>query len=363
MIEEFVQLSNEKGVQVTLLRGDSLAILNNPDGVRLPDGGLLLGGTKKVDAVVTDPPYGFDFAGDKDWDTFEDGRKFATAADDSAQFAKFTKDWSYRLRSDYMWPGAHLLAFSADRTIDLVGRGLREAGYDIVRLMFWLYATGQVKNPNDLRPGCEPIFCARVPTDLELRKLFKEKGRGQLNAQDWKAEDGKHPTNVFLDESLADAYEDIRALVTKYPGTFFESKPSVKDRDYGCEDVVAKEAFASKLASGQFKITCADCGESRKLSFQTKKCPTCKSTNTSLEKIEKLADDRKNTHPTVKPIMLMRRMIRLISRPKHLIIDPFLGSGTTGIAAVLEGRNFIGIEREKEFFDLDVARITAALKE
>jgi DNA modification methylase len=70
-----------------------------------------------------------------------------------------------------------------------------------------------------------------------------------------------------------------------------------------------------------------------------------------------------NVHPTVKPIEVMRRLIRLVSRPGHTIIDPFLGSGTTGVAAVLEGRNFIGIEREPDYFEIAKTRIESALAE
>jgi site-specific DNA-methyltransferase (adenine-specific) len=65
----------------------------------------------------------------------------------------------------------------------------------------------------------------------------------------------------------------------------------------------------------------------------------------------------RNVHPTVKPIDLMRWLVRLVTPPGGLVIDPFAGSGTTGIACVLEGLNFIGIEREPEYADIARARI------
>ncbi len=61
---------------------------------------------------------------------------------------------------------------------------------------------------------------------------------------------------------------------------------------------------------------------------------------------------RKNNHPTTKPVKLMSYLITLFTREGDWIIDPFLGSGTTGIASRLINRNFIGIEREKEYLDL-----------
>lgn len=64
-----------------------------------------------------------------------------------------------------------------------------------------------------------------------------------------------------------------------------------------------------------------------------------------------------NHHPTVKPIALMRWLVRLVTPPGGLICDPFTGSGTTGCAAVLEGFDFLGLEREAEYAEIARARI------
>lgn len=68
---------------------------------------------------------------------------------------------------------------------------------------------------------------------------------------------------------------------------------------------------------------------------------------------------RQNNHPTVKPVELMRYLIKMITPKGGLLLDPFGGSGTTGIAAKLEGCNYILIEKEKESFDIAEARIAA----
>lgn len=65
----------------------------------------------------------------------------------------------------------------------------------------------------------------------------------------------------------------------------------------------------------------------------------------------------RNHHPTVKPIALMEYLIRLVSRPGQTILDPFMGSGTTGIAAANTGREFIGIEKEAEYVEIAQRRI------
>jgi len=67
----------------------------------------------------------------------------------------------------------------------------------------------------------------------------------------------------------------------------------------------------------------------------------------------------RNSHPTVKPIALMRYLVRLVTPPSGVVIDPFMGSGSTGIAALREGFNFIGIERDPAHFQTACERIEA----
>lgn len=67
-------------------------------------------------------------------------------------------------------------------------------------------------------------------------------------------------------------------------------------------------------------------------------------------------------HPTPKPPELARHFIRLHTQPAHTVLDPFMGGGSTGVAAVEEGRNFIGIELEPKWFDLSCERISNALQ-
>jgi site-specific DNA-methyltransferase (adenine-specific) len=68
----------------------------------------------------------------------------------------------------------------------------------------------------------------------------------------------------------------------------------------------------------------------------------------------------RNHHPTVKSTALMSYLCRLVTPPGGLVLDPFMGSGTTGVAALREGFNFIGIEREAEYFALAKARLEYA---
>lgn len=65
----------------------------------------------------------------------------------------------------------------------------------------------------------------------------------------------------------------------------------------------------------------------------------------------------RNHHPTVKPTSLMKYLCRLVTPPGGLVLDPFMGSGSTGKAAILEGFRFVGIEREAEYLEIARARI------
>ena len=78
---------------------------------------------------------------------------------------------------------------------------------------------------------------------------------------------------------------------------------------------------------------------------------------TSPTRLKISASVGRSNHPTHKPIALMRWLIRLVTREGQTVLDPFTGSGTTGCAAALEGRAFIGIEREPDYIAIAEARI------
>lgn len=307
--------------KVTLLHGDTLQLLADPSGLRCREGKLL-----KADASITDPPYNVSLDGDRDWDDFQRDR-FSKPDED---FRKWTHEWSRPLMRDVLLPGGLMAAFSAHRTIHAVVFGMQDAGFDILDLAIWLYATGQVKHKQKLKPAYEPIAIGRRRSPegdsvSGLNKLFKEKGRGLLHTQELKAEEGRHPLNVDVaDARVVEIDDDIRDMA-KF---LYVAKPSRTERDYGC-DQLAVRAIEGGLAGNMGK--------------------------SSIE--------ARNVHPTVKPIDLMRRLVRMLTKPGATVIDPFMGSGTTGIACVLEGRNFIGIEREAEFFEIASHRIAQAQRD
>jgi len=83
---------------------------------------------------------------------------------------------------------------------------------------------------------------------------------------------------------------------------------------------------------------------------------------TEKKKVSEYALVNDSAHPTVKPLGLIQKYVRICSNTGQTILDPFMGSGTTGIASVKEGRKFIGIEKEARYFDIACSRIEKAVR-
>jgi site-specific DNA-methyltransferase (adenine-specific) len=118
---------------------------------------------------------------------------------------------------------------------------------------------------------------------------------------------------------------------------FYCAKSSKQDRDDGCEGLEERESQSTRW-SGEGMPLRQD-GTERKMPIN------------------------RNFHPTVKPTALMRYLCRLITPPGGVILDPFMGSGSTGLGAWREGFRFIGIEREAEYFTLAIHRLRAAQRQ
>jgi len=73
--------------------------------------------------------------------------------------------------------------------------------------------------------------------------------------------------------------------------------------------------------------------------------------------------EERHGHPTQKPVEVMKWCIGHLPEPNNIILDPFMGSGTTGVAAVQMGRRFIGIEREERYFEIACKRIEDAQRQ
>lgn len=247
-----------------------------------------------IDAIVTDPPYEIGW-NNKKWD--RTGIAFSVDL------------WRDAFR--VMKPGGYLLAFGATRTYHHLVAAIEEAGFAITDCLSWLYGSGFPKHCSKLKPAWEPVVMAEKRASKAT----------PLNIDDCRVEGDRWPANILFDLAAAECL-DADAPVYKPSRFFYVAKPTTDEREEGLEGTRLKK----------------------------------KSTNL-LEGLKGAAKPRRNYHPTVKPIALMRHLVRLVTPHDGVVLDPFTGSGTTGCAAMLEQRRFVGVEREREYFAIAEARI------
>jgi DNA modification methylase len=314
-----------------------------------------------IDAVVCDPPYELAFMG-KRWD---------------ASGVSFDPEtWRACLR--VLKPGGHLLAFGGTRTVHRIAVAIEDAGFAIRDQIVWMYGSGFPKSHNigagfgtALKPAHEPIIVARKPLVGTVAANVTAHGTGALNIDGCRIGSdggcrtdapyaggkrgavynvglneqrspcvdglGRWPANVCLDETAAEML-DAQSGASRF---FYVAKASRAERNAGLDGMAEKPIAYSNGAKSAVAAGLETYGESGSIGF---------------DKIK----HAQNNHPTVKPVALMRWLVRLVTPPGGVVCDPFLGSGTTGIAAVLEGMGFVGIEQSAEYLEIARRRIAHA---
>ena len=317
--------------ETRLLEGDCLEVLGTLEA-------------ESVDAIVTDPPYGIGFQHER-WDSVAIREAAAAAGHDrlspNEAFEAWARIWAGEC-ARVLKPGGFIAAFGSPRTFHRLACGIEDAGLEIRDTLMWLYAEGMSKSrrypggrATTLKPAFEPIVLARRELDGTTEENIERHGTGALNAEICRVE-GRHPANVVLGHDpdcedgrctsecaagLADAcVGEGRARLA--PSRFlYCPKASRAERDAGCERLPRRALDLFPQPQG------------------------------------KTPADVRNPHPTVKPLELMRWLVRLLCPPGGLVLDPTVGSGTTGAAAALEERHFIGIELEPAYMEIAAARI------
>ena len=368
-----------------LLHGDCRTLMADMEGC-------------SIDAIVTDPPYELAFMG-REWDSTGVAYDVAT--------------WSEALL--VLKPGGWLVAFGGSRTYHRLACAIEDAGFEIRDQIMWIYGSGFPKGGNEggkgtcLKPAHEPIVLARKPLVGSARANDAAFGTGKLNIDacrihgddaqggsytvrrlkpgatlektggNWRPNDGveyhgemkpgRWPANVIHDGS-----DEVLARFPAAPGQLARAKndgAASGNAVYGAfRNVTTNPEPRADAGSAARFFYCAKAGKADRdegldqfdpqafVQFQTGNGESGKASSIS----EGRSTEYRNTHPTVKPEALMRYLIRLVTPINGIVLDPFAGSGSTGKAAILEARSFVGCELTEEYLPIARARMSAAVE-
>ena len=373
-----------------------------------------------IDAIVTDPPYGINFLG-KDWDadtgsleTYKEclrvlkpgGHILAFSAARTYHYLAITLEQAgFEVRDQIMWiyssgfPKSQDIGRQIQKKLGVKEKraykeGVPRIGGDGV----FATDTGQVicTDPQAkkwegwgtaLKPAHEPICLARKPLKQSIAKNVQQYGTGALNidatrvpTENGKALKGslaKVDIQIMFMQNVDKSHEKITTEewqgsdLGRFPSNvigelgdyqkfFYCPKVSRKERHIGFGETISIKEMLEEMG-GHFLD--GDAGDSVWLphtgniyshEIKHEYLKWCKENN----KESKL---KGNTHPTVKPVDLMKYLIKLITPPGGTVLDPFNGSGSTGMAATELGFDYIGCELDPEYVKISEARIAAWL--
>ncbi|MCC7477044.1 site-specific DNA-methyltransferase [bacterium] len=293
-----------------VVRGDSLKVL-----CKWPD--------YCIDAIVTGPPYGIQFLGEK-WDNDVPSEEL------------------WRQLHRVLKAGGRLLVLSATRTWHRMATRIESAGFHVEDEIVWIYGQGFPKHSSKLKPAHDPIIVARKGpvSDLNIDAArIREPRLGSQSKDRWPANVVFSHTPGCTDEKCQSGCAvDLLNSQAKYLST---SKSRSADLNN-----VSRFFYCTRASTRERNLGCENLEKKRKATFMD----TLPSNRNSE------AREMANFHPTVQPVDLMRWLIRLVCKPGDLVLDPFFGSGTTGVAANCEGVRWIGIEMDVNYCRIARAR-------
>src|SRR3990172_35589 len=320
---------------------------------------------ESIDLIVTDPPYGYSFMG-KDWDKVVVG----------------VPTWKECLR--VLKPGGFAFVMSAPRQDVLAHMmiNLSDAGFETgFTSIYWAYATGMPKSMNMAKAVDKKLGIEQVKEEYEhpqrmnrsytasvgFSEVDDRKGdhtRGVATSEEAKKLDGSFPDNLLVSDNVIDNGVITKGVSGGGPkeyggGGGWEDKINrqVVKQFYNDKGEFSRYFDLDKWWANFIVTPKASKNEKNKglEEFEEKKYDGRFNNAGEWKQMEKLVG--KNTHPTVKPIKLMSYLITLGSREGDIVLDPFMGSGTTCLSASLLGRKYIGIEREVEYCKIAEGRM------
>lgn len=330
---------------------------------------------------------------------------------DGGDIAHRVEMWAECLR--VLKPGGHLLAFAGSRTYHRMTCAIEDAGFEIRDQIMWIYGSGFPKSRNlggdwqgwgsALKPSHEPICMARKPLVGTISGNVDAHGTGAINIDACRvsyANDSNDPAsnplyrklagyanaNASDDASSSFAMKDGSGLrnpndLGRWPANVIhDGSPEVFEQfPYSTSGAFDGQRSTDKFrnAYGAFAGTPVEKGHSVSEGSAARFFYCAKASRddrneglenpgqihkhgVTLRQMENAVRDgiaTGNTHPTVKPTDLMAYLCRLVTPPGGLVCDPFMGSGSTGKAAIREGFRFIGIDMTPEYIPIAKARI------
>jgi DNA modification methylase len=359
---------------VQLYLGDSLDILPT-----LADA--------SVDAVVCDPPYALtELPTGLVTDALTAWLTGDRAYIPAAGVGFMGRDWDRFVPPPAIWdeclrvlkPGGHLLTFASARTVDLMGISIRLARLEIRDSIDWIHGNGMPKGKHQLKPAHEPIIVARKPLAGTIAATIHAHGTGGLNIDGCRTTSLGAEPNARLDKGSGLGYGGGDAdrgswdgALGRWPTNILLSHgPNCVDGGDclpGCP-VAEMDAQSGMRKAGERPAQRAGIGYSGAGAGTEGKRMVLDSGGASrffpvfryeakAPKAERprLADG--TAWPTVKPLALMRWLVRLVTPPGGTVLDWCAGTGTTLEAARLEGIPAIGVEREKQAAELCRVRL------
>lgn len=286
-----------------------------------------------IDAIVTDPPYGIQL---EKWDEMPD-----------------SQIWQDCFR--VLKPGGFLLCFSSIKFQHVFTQELLKAGFEFKDVLLWVYLNGRVppinvdkQIDNFLGNEREVIgeyqYIQGTPNSKKKDTYTKKSNKTKASAQSeaW----------VGFGTGLKTAYEPIIMVQKPFKNSLAEN---ILNYGTGALNIDATripyEAHEEKVGHNPHPlgrvmsniIQTDPVGNYQKFFF-----------------VGKVRDGKKsgNSHPTKKPIELMNCLNQLVSKEGDIILDPFMGSGSTGVSALKLNRQFIGFEKEKSYFSIAKKRLS-----
>lgn len=254
------------------------------------------------DSCITDPPYGM---GMEAWDHTVPGKEF----------------WEEINR--VLKPGAFCLSFCSPHLYHRLACSIEDATFDIKDQIMWMITT-KMPLKNRLKQVHEPIAVAQKPLEGTLKANFEKWGVGLIDTQSTRVPwDGKPPTGWVKGGHQRRTFGK-------------DGKTTGTQKEFGKEDANPKGRYPSNIIGTTLP-------EHQKYFYAPR--------------VTRKERGEYNNHPTPKPVALMQYLIKIYTPVGGSVLDPFCGSGSTGIAAMLEDRSFLGIDLDSDYIDIAAQRV------